>query len=110
MWGAAVVMPAAPCFYLWLLIYTTAALLSAPGQAVLKSKNEMASVVSDPCGHYGRCFRRGHDLPLRLRCDPVSGPAAATGERRLRPRLGLHCRSEGRANLHQKAGSLIRGL
>jgi len=53
-------MPAAPCFYsILVLIYADRAAPAAIGHAVLKSKNEMASVVCDPCGYFRCRIRRG---------------------------------------------------
>src|SRR5258706_13346298 len=70
----------------------------------------MTPVVSYPRGHYGRLGCRGHGVPLRLRCDPIPRLTAAASQRGFRTGLGLHHRSQGRADLHQEAWPLIRGL
>jgi hypothetical protein len=99
-------MPAAPCFYsILLLIYADRAALAAIGHAVLKSKNEMASVVFNPRGYFCCPVRRGVAVRLCRYCDPKS---SAAGECRFRPGVGLQGHSEERADLHQE--TLIRDL
>ena len=99
-------MPAAPCFYysILLLIYADRA---AIGHAVLKSKNEMASVVSDPCGYFRWSVRRAVAVRLCRCCDHRS---SAADERRFRFGMGLQGHSEERADLREEAQPLIRDL
>src|SRR5258707_12778429 len=97
-----------PCFdKLFLLIADHAAQPAAISHAVLKSKNEMASVVSDPCGYFRCRIRRGVAVRLCRCCDHRS---SAADECRFRPGMGLQGHSEERADLHQDTGPLIRGL
>jgi hypothetical protein len=86
---------------------STDAALAAIGHAVLKSKNEMTSVVSDPCGYFRCRVHRRVAVRLRRCCDPGS---SAADECRFRPGIGLQGHSEERADLRQKAEPLIRDL
>jgi hypothetical protein len=86
---------------------STDAALAAIGHAVLKSKNEMTSVVSDPCGYFRCRVHRGVAVRLCRCCDPGS---SAADECRFRPGMGLQGHSEKRADLRQEAEPLIRDL
>ena len=89
------------------VIYADRAPLAAIGHALLKSKNEMASVASSPCGYFPRPVRRGVAVRLCRCCGPGS---SAADERWFRPGRGLQGHFEERADLHRETGPLIRDL